>query len=111
MSEKTVRHPHLFFKRSMTWEGEVEAFVQDHLKGYSLNAPCGSSKLGSVRLDIDPSLNPDKIGDINKLPFPDCVFNSAVQDPRPPRASVTDHKFLLLIGVFFSFSTTSFPVL
>jgi hypothetical protein len=65
----------------MTWEGEVEVFVQDHLKGYSLNAPCGSSKLGSVRLDIDPSLNPDKIGDIKKLPFPDCVFDSAVQDP------------------------------
>jgi hypothetical protein len=81
MSEKNIRNPHLTFKKSMTWENEIAHFIASRLKGYSLNAPCGSSALGSVRLDIDPSLNPDKVGDINALPFENETFDSAVQDP------------------------------
>src|SRR5271157_6329808 len=74
-----VRHPaKLAFKKSMTWEEDVSAFIASRLQGYSLNIPCGSSKLGSVRLDIDPTVSPDKVADMNKLPFPDCVFDSAV---------------------------------
>ena len=77
-----VRHPaKLAFKKSMTWEEDVSAFIASRLQGYSLNIPCGSSKLGSVRLDIDPTVSPDKVADMNKLPFPDCVFDSGVQDP------------------------------
>lgn len=64
----------------MTWEKEVSEFIASRFQGYSLNVPCGSSKLGSIRLDIDPAVAPDKVADMNKLPFPDCVFDVGVQD-------------------------------
>jgi hypothetical protein len=80
ISEKHVRNPKLLFKKSMIWEKDVSDFVASHLTGYSINVPCGSSVLGSVRVDLDPDLLPDRVEDMNRLSFPDCVFDSGVQD-------------------------------
>jgi hypothetical protein len=65
----------------MVWETEVSEFIASHMKGYSLNVPCGSSLIGSVRVDIDPAVNPSRVGDMNKLDFPDSVFDSVTSDP------------------------------
>lgn len=65
----------------MTWEDEVSDFIMDHITGFSLNVPCGSSLLGSVRVDIDPEMKPDRVEDMNKLSFPDCVFDTSISDP------------------------------
>jgi len=44
---------------------------------------CGSSKFGSVRIDINPEVNPDYLLDLSKdkLPFPDNVFDVVIADP------------------------------
>lgn len=75
-----IRHAKLTFKKSMTWEKDVSDFIASHLRGYSINVPCGSSLLGSVRVDMDPTFS-ERVGDMNKLDFSDCVFDSGVQDP------------------------------
>lgn len=66
----------------MIWEKEIQDFVADKLTGFSLNVPCGSSTLGSVRLDLDPkALGITKTADMNALPFENGTFDSDVQDP------------------------------
>jgi hypothetical protein len=43
---------------------QVNALVKKHLKSKSLNFPCGMSKLGDIRADIDPTVKPDIITDM-----------------------------------------------
>ena len=51
------------------------------MDGYTLNCPCGDSKLGDVRADLDPiQSNIDKV-DMHKLPYPDNTFDTVIQDP------------------------------
>jgi len=49
--------------------------------GEVLNFPCGKSTLGDVRADIDPSVNPDVIADIQDNPFDDGSFDTVYCDP------------------------------
>jgi len=41
----------LNLRPAFVWEKEVEDFVRERVKGYTLNVPCGTSKLGDIRLD------------------------------------------------------------
>lgn len=56
-------------------------YVKKYLKGYSLNLCCGMSELGSVRVDIDPKVNPNIIADMWDLPFKRATFDSIYCDP------------------------------
>lgn len=72
-------------RKCWIWNKSVTDFVKSKVKGYSLNVPCGKSKIGDVRADIDNELNAfDKeilCVDMNKLFFKDNTFDTVIQDP------------------------------
>lgn len=73
----------LTFRPAFMWETEVEDFVEERIKGYTLNVPCGNCKLGDVRLDIDPNLSMRGAYDFfkDKIPFEPETFDTVVSDP------------------------------
>lgn len=68
-------------KESWVWESELEELIKQKMNGYTLNVPCGTSKLGNVRVDLDPQHNPDYIADMRKLPFENNTFDTVISDP------------------------------
>lgn len=66
---------------SWIWNKTVEEFVKDKIKGKSLNVCAGKSKLGTVKLDLDPADKTIIRGDMIKLPFADESFDTVIQDP------------------------------
>ena len=73
----------LAFRPAFMWEEEIEKFVKKKMKGYTLNVPCGHSKLGDVKLDVDPNLSMRGAYDFFKdeLNFPDNTFDTIISDP------------------------------
>lgn len=73
----------LNFREAFTWESEVEDFIKQKTVGYSLNVPCGKSKIGDVRLDIDPNLSMREAYDMfnNRLPYSSNTFDTVISDP------------------------------
>ena len=73
----------LLFKPAFMWEKDINDFVKERIKGYSLNVPCGSSQLGDIRLDIDPKLSMREAFNFfkDKIPFPECTFDTVISDP------------------------------
>lgn len=73
----------LLFRKSFRWEYTVEKFVKSRIKGYSLNVPCGKSKLGDIRLDLDPQLSMREAYDFfkDKIPYPNNTFDTIISDP------------------------------
>jgi hypothetical protein len=51
------------------------------MKGYSLNVCAGASKLGDIRIDLDPKDSSVIKGDMRNLPYPNCHFDTVIQDP------------------------------
>ncbi len=73
----------LNFRESFMWEKEIEDFVKERVKGYTLNVPCGKSKIGDVRLDLDPNLSMRGAYDFfkDKLPYEHNTFDTVISDP------------------------------
>lgn len=73
----------LEFREAFMWEKEIEDFVKDRITGYSLNVPCGKSKIGDVRLDLDPNLSMKEAYDFfkDKLPYKHNTFDTIISDP------------------------------
>ena len=73
----------LEFREAFMWEKEIEDFVKEKMKGYTLNVPCGKSKLGNIRLDIDPTFSMRKAYDFFKdeIPYKDNTFDTVISDP------------------------------
>jgi len=73
----------LDFRPAFMWEEEIEKFVKEKMKGYTLNVPCGKSKLGNVRLDLDSNLSMRGAYNFFKdeLNFPDNTFDTIISDP------------------------------
>ncbi len=73
----------LTFRPAFRWEKEIEDFVKERMKGYTLNVPCGQSKLGDVRLDIDPKLSMRGAYNFFKdeIPFEHNTFDTVISDP------------------------------
>lgn len=73
----------LDFREAFLWEKEIEEFVKKEMVGYTLNVPCGKSKLGDVRLDINSDLSMREAYDMfkNKLPYPNSFFDTIISDP------------------------------
>lgn len=73
----------LTFRSAFTWEKEIDDFVRERIKGYSLNVPCGKSKLGDVRLDVDANLSMREAYNFfkDKLPYKKNTFDTVISDP------------------------------
>ena len=73
----------LELRPAFVWEKEVEDFVKERIKGYTLNVPCGTSQLGDIRLDLDPKLSMRGAYDFfkDKLDFPKNTFDCVISDP------------------------------
>jgi hypothetical protein len=56
------------YRANWSWDSNTEKILRQELIGYSLNFPCGMSRLGNVRADLDPSVKPDVVADLLK-PF------------------------------------------
>jgi hypothetical protein len=74
---------HLQFREAFIWEKEIEDFVKEKMQGYTLNVPCGQSKLGDERLDIDKRFSMKKAYDMFKenLPYKNNTFDTVISDP------------------------------
>lgn len=73
----------LQFRPAFTWEDEIEDFVKERMKGYTLNVPCGTSKLGDIRLDVDPRMSMREAYDFfkDRIPYPKNTFDTVISDP------------------------------
>lgn len=73
----------LTFQQSWTWEKEITEYVKEHMRGKSLNVPCGTSQLGDERLDIDPKFSMREAYDMfaKQLPYANCSFDTVISDP------------------------------
>jgi len=63
------------------WNNDVDLFVRNLIKGKSLNVCAGKSKLGDVKIDLDPTDKSIMKGDMRYLPFDNCSFDTVIQDP------------------------------
>jgi len=63
------------------WNNDVDLFVRNLIKGKSLNVCAGKSKLGDVKIDLDPTDKSIMKGDMRDLPFDNCSFDTVIQDP------------------------------
>lgn len=68
-------------KKSWVWNKEVADFVKSKISGYSLNICAGKSKLGDIKIDLDPQDSSVIKGDMKKLEFDDCSFDTIICDP------------------------------
>src|SRR3990167_6827160 len=70
------------FKQAWVWPEKVSKFFKKVVKGYSCNVFSGSSKIGSVRVDILQKENVTHQADILRgLPFEDESFDTVFGDP------------------------------
>lgn len=60
---------------------KVNLLVKKFITGYSLNLPCGMSKLCSIRADIDQNVKPDVVTDMYNPNFSNNLFDTIYCDP------------------------------
>lgn len=77
----TVRKQKLKFKKSMTWEKPIEDFIKSRIHGVSINVCCGSSRLGTVLVDIEPQAENVIKADFLNVPYPNNSFDTVISDP------------------------------
>ena len=68
-------------QKCWVWNDKVSDFVKERVKGYSLNICAGLSKIGDVRVDLDPQDRSVIKGDFKKLKFKDNTFDTVISDP------------------------------
>ena len=74
-------------ERSWVWPENVTKLVESLIVGKSINVYSGLSKLGDVKVDLDPipefkTNHPELvIADMNNLPFPTDSFDTVISDP------------------------------
>lgn len=77
----TELRTHEQLRDSWIWNKSVEEFVQGFVRGYSLNVCAGSSRIGDVRVDLDPKDKSVLKADMIDLPFENETFDTVIQDP------------------------------
>jgi len=73
-----------FVTREATWSDnpDMKQWLRDEvLTGRVLNFPSGTSDLGDVQADRDPSTNPDVVADLYNHPFDEQSFDTVYCDP------------------------------
>ncbi len=83
---------HHIYRAEWSWPGFVESWVREQVQGTSLNFPCGNSKIGDIRADIDIRFHPDIICDLDHPPFQERSFDTLICDP--PFAKYNKFKWL-----------------
>lgn len=68
-------------KDCWVWDKDISEFVETKVKGYTLNVPCGKSKLGDIRADKDPQEDGIEKVEMTSLPWDDNTFDTVIQDP------------------------------
>ena len=69
------------YKKNWRDPSEIEDIVKKYNHGFVLNMPCGESKVGHVRADVDPKVKPDIICDMFNPPFKRSSFDMIYSDP------------------------------
>ena len=70
------------YKINWSWGKKTEFWLARHVKGlFVLHVCCGMSKVGNIRVDIDRSVKPDIIADVDHLPFRPGTFDVVICDP------------------------------
>ena len=82
-----------FFEPASRWPYQIEAWLLKYTKGrLTLHIPCGLSKVGDVRADIDSCVKPDIICDIHHPPFRPHTFDLVITDP--PWSNFSKQKWI-----------------
>lgn len=74
---------HLYTVKKRLWNDAIEDVLQGLFIGRTLHLCCGDSQLGDVRVDIDPSKNPNLILDVENMrsEIADKSFDTVLCDP------------------------------
>lgn len=86
----------LMLKANWIHTEEVEKWLQEIAIGRTLNVCCGMSKVGEVRVDIDPSSNRTEEGDMFNLRFEPRSFDTVICDP--PFSYYNHFKWILKLA-------------
>lgn len=78
-----VGNSHLYTVKKKLWNDSIEDILQSLFVGKTLHVCCGKSRLGDVRLDLDPNNNPDIICDASNMKHfvADDEFETVLCDP------------------------------
>ena len=68
-------------KSCWVWNDTITSFVKSKIYGYTLNIPCGKSRIGDILCDIYPQYDDVIKVDMRDLPFDDNTFDTVIQDP------------------------------
>jgi len=79
-----------------SWNKRTDLWLLRQCKGFTLNICCGMSKIGDIRADIDPTVKPDVICDMDHLPFKKDVFDTVVCDP--PFSKFNRFKWIVILS-------------
>ena len=60
---------------------DIEMWIHKQAEGLTLNFSCGTSFTGDVRVDLDKTVRPHVIADLNHPPFRDQSFDTVICDP------------------------------
>ena len=74
---------HIYTVKKVLWPVEIESFLETLFIGRTLHACCGKSKIGTVRLDMDPANGPDIVCDAANMrgAVGDGEFETVLCDP------------------------------
>lgn len=72
---------HLYTVKKVLWPSSIEDVLESLFVGRTLHVCCGASKIGHVRLDLDPTHNPDIEADAAKMPLEENEFDTVLCDP------------------------------
>jgi len=75
----SYKHPSYKFKRAWAWPKEIEDFIQNKNRGFSLHVCSGQSKIGDVKIDL--FTNADIKADMFHLPIRRQSFDTVICDP------------------------------
>lgn len=70
------------YKINWSWDWQTEEWLKHFCIGKNvLNFPCGKSKIGTVRADIDPTVEPDIVCSMENHKFELHSFDLVISDP------------------------------
>lgn len=89
------------YQPNWSWNDDTDKWLKNMCVGYTLNFPCGMSKVGDVRADLDPTTNPDFLLDLTQPKtwgFQRGQFDTIICDP--PFNMLSDFSRNKFIHVF-----------
>jgi hypothetical protein len=69
------------YQANWHWNEDTEKWLEAQCRGLVLNMCCGMSQIGDVRADIDLSVKPTILCDMNHAPFRKGTFDTEIVDP------------------------------